>query len=207
MLDAGQQPLHHYIDASSKPEFPLGVWSEAYAARYGYEIVTLQGPVLIDEGDANPDDPAVLQAHSDCEAQLRGQEIPYYLHGDTGLGETAILGEVNNQVQSLLLADPDVLAAKEEWLTCLEDQGIAISNENDNIFPLVPEDKELEIEQALKDVACKEKVSLTSRYFDAQAQYEQALIEKNQSAFNTLAEKKESNLEEARRILALNGLG
>lgn len=204
----GYQIVHHYYQVESRPEAPFGVWSQTYAEKYGYSIDKILGRVYVDEG-VETEDPATLQAHSDCEAELMSSEIPVLLKGLNaslqGTG-TDILGESYNKAQSLLFQDSDVQAAIDEWTQCLADQGIAMDDEYELPIPVIPEDTEAQFKQALLDVECKEKVRLTQRFYDAQAQYEQALIEKNQSAFNSLAEVKAKNLELAHQKLQENGI-
>lgn len=201
----GYPVAYQFYSSDFRPEAPLGVWSRQYAEKYGYSVERRGGKIYLDAGvkDVSEEDQEIM---IECEKSLASYEIPVYLHGDTGLAETAVIGEVYNYSQILLSEDEDVKAAIDEWVQCLEGKGIAIDRSYTLPGPVVPEDSEAQIKQALEDVACKEEVGLTQRYFEAQAQYEQALIEENQAAFNILAEKKEENLAKARAILIENGI-
>lgn len=201
----GYPVAYQFYSSDFRPEAPLGVWSQQYAEKYGYSVERRGGKVYLDAGVKDVSEEA-QEVMIDCEKSLVPYEIPVYLHGDTGLAETAVIGEVYNYSQILLDEDEDVKTAIDEWVQCLEGKGIAIDRSYTLPGPVVPEDSEDQIKQALEDVACKEEVRLTQRYFEAQAQYEQALIEENQAAFNVLAEKKEENLAKARAILIENGI-
>lgn len=205
--DLGFQTSHHTYQTEYRPNIPFAVWSQPFAEKYGYKINPVQGKIYINEGDS-ADNPSRDQAQTECLEQTQSSEIPVIMSGVSArpVGDMVILSEVSNQVSYLLAEDADVKAAIQEWVTCLEGNDIQIDTNYEQPIPITPDGQEESIKHALIDVQCKKDVRLMERYFDAQAQYEQALIERNQTAFNTLAEKKESSLEEARRILALNGV-
>ncbi|WP_237201005.1 hypothetical protein [Rothia nasimurium] len=205
----GYELPHHFYQTEYRIEAPFGVWSNSFAEKYGYEINHTLGKVYVDEGYRGEDVPSeIQQTFETCLTEIADQEIPYFIKGVamSATAETAVLSEVSGQVTYLVQEDSDVKAAIQEWIQCLNDQGIQIDPQYEEPFPIIPDDKEANIKQALVDVQCKKDVRLMERYYDAQAQYEQALIEKNQAAFNTLAERKEAYLNQAKEVLQQNGI-
>lgn len=205
--DAGYETSYHFYETKYRPEIPFGVWSKSQAEKYGYAINPVKGKVYLAEGGAG-EDPAQAKVQTECLETTEGSEIPVLVAGVSArpAGDLLILSEVSGQVQALMNQDQDVEAAIQEWIQCLADQGIPMDSQYEQYIPVIPEDKEANIKQALADVQCKKDVRLMERYFDAQAQYEQALIEKNQAAFNTLAERKEAYLTQAKEVLIQNGI-
>lgn len=208
VVGKGQPLTHHYYQTEYRSVAPFGVWSRQYAERYGYELHNELGRVYVGEGVKGEETPQMQTALEECASEVEPQEIPVILRGvSVNMGpETATLGEVSEQVTMLVAQDSDVKSAIEEWTQCLAKEGISMDTQYENPLPVIPEDKEAQIKQALIDVQCKKDTRLMERYFDAQAQYEQALIEKNQATFNTLAETKAANLEKARAALRENGV-
>ena len=205
--DAGYETSHHFYETEYRPDVPFGVWSRSYAEKYGYAINRAKGKVYLDQGDSS-EDPGRDKIQTECLAKTAGDEIPVLMRGVSArpVGDLVILSEVSGQIQVLMNEDEDIKAAVQEWIQCLNDQGIPMDSQYEQHIPVIPDDKEANIKQALVDVQCKQDVRLMERYFDAQAQYEQALIEKNQAAFNTLAERKEAYLNQAREVLIQNGI-
>lgn len=206
--EKGQELIHHFYQTEYRSQVPFGVWSPQFAEKYGYEINHSLGRVYIDEGYKGEPTAEMQQALESCAQEIAVEEIPVFIKGFTisPSPETAILSEVSGQVTALVEQDPDVDAAIAEWTECLAGQGISIDTNYEIPAPITPEDKESNIKQALIDLQCKQDVRLMERYFDAQAQYEQALIEENQAAFNTLAERKEAYVNQAKDILRQNGI-
>lgn len=204
----GSELPHHFYQTEYRSDIPFGVWSTAFAEKYGYQINHSLGRIYVDEGYQGEDNQEIQKTFESCIQEVEGQEIPVLIKGFSlaASAETSVLSEVSGQVDYFLVEDPDVKAAVEEWKNCLAQQGIAMNPEYENPIPVIPEEKEQNIKQALIDVQCKKEVSLMERYYDAQAQYEQALIEKNQAAFNTLAERKEEYFQQAKEILVQNGI-
>lgn len=208
-VDKGQELPHHFYQVEYKSDVPFGVWSSEFAEKYGYQLNNSLGKVYVDEGYKGEDIPSEMQKNFEsCHDEVSSQNIPYFIKGVAAseVTETAVLSEVSGQVNHLLEEDSDVQLAIKEWIQCLEEKGIPIDTNYDQPIPVIPEDKEANIKQALIDVQCKKDVRLMERYYDAEAQYEQALIEKNQAAFNTLGERKEAYLNQAKEILLQNGI-
>lgn len=202
----GYEVFHHFYQTKVLPEMPLGVWSEESASKNGTRVVEELGKIYIDEGIDN-DSPAVLKAHTECQQEMMSSDIPGLRLGldvSSSSAESTVLGETYNQAQVLLDSDSEVQSAIHEWKKCLEKEGVVF----DAFYktPVAPEEPEANIKQALLDVQCKTNVKLMEIYFNAQAQYEQALIEKNQAVFNRIATLKQEQLEEARKILRENGV-
>lgn len=207
--EQGKELPHHFYQVEYRGDIPFSVWSNSFAEKYGYEINHVLGKIYIDEGYRGAEIPTeIQQTFETCLDEISSKEIPYFIEGISisDNAETRILSEVSGQVAYLVIEDADVKDAIEEWSQCLKSQGIALDPQYEQPSPVIPEDKEANIRQALIDVQCKKEVRLMERYYDAQAQYEQALIEKNQAAFNSLAERKEAYTKQAKEVLVQNGI-
>ncbi len=205
--NAGYETSRHTYQTEYRPHIPYAVWSYPFAEKYGYDINPVQGKVYLDQGETD-ENPERNKVQSDCLEKTQGDEIPVIMRGVSArpVGDMVILSEVSQQVQTLMTQDTDVNSAVQEWIQCLEGQGIPMDTTYEQPIPVIPEEKEANIKQALVDVQCKKDVRLMERYYDAQAQYEQALIEKNQAAFNTLGERKEEYVNQAKQVLLQNGI-
>lgn len=205
VLNKGQNIPHHHYQVEYKSYAPYGVWSPVHAEKYGYSLHKSLGKVYLDDGYQGQETPEMSQALAECVQETADQEIPVLIKG-VAVSGGSIISEISGQSQALLQADPDVQAAINEWKTCLAEAGISMDPQYEQPIPLIPEDTEANIQQALIDVQCKQKVRLMERYYNAQAQYEQALIEKNQAALNTIAQQKEAYLDQARQQLRQRGI-
>jgi hypothetical protein len=206
--------------ATTAPDRRYGLSDSGSAARYGYrpppepaepeekltkdQIKVLYGKRSLGDG-----------AQSDAKLEYRGRAVP----AEGCLGR-AILDfrkpyeyEAGSATASRIATasyeksrtDPKVVAAFEEWSSCMQRKGFDYASPMDAFgTPGFREGKisEKEKETAVADVSCKESTGLLETWFNREAAIQKEMIEQDSKPLQKLAEMHRRKVNAARKIIA-----
>jgi hypothetical protein len=149
-----------------------GIWSLDSAGKYGYDVPDddsrspAQNPELLPVETAGYDE-ALLSCVEDLSGELIHEYLPY--QADSSLADRGLF-ESQAQAQT----DPAYIAARGDWVKCLNDAGLLLTDSEQGWVPELPASKEGQIEVALVDVRCKDAHRTIQRLADVEAKYEGA---------------------------------
>ncbi len=192
-------------DGKALEDGRFGPWSRTLAARNGATPETRRIPGVLDKQLKPPRvSPEQELATSKCYDSVGRAGFPELLEGLAG--DTSIPNRIG-QIAALLTArDPEYLAYRKAWETCIEGKGLKLLEEEGTWTLSSSGSKEDEIRVALLGIECKESIGGVRKPYDILAQYQAAQIKDHQAELNKLGEQKAAAVERARQVLRDHGV-
>ena len=193
-----------------------GAWSPDYAKKYGYSQSKSQEASDWDKSYSVIPSSVAAECRKEHRADFDRLDSTTHDNED-GRFVAKLRSEAYNNAQKA----PEWKAAREKWWSCLSDKGLTpnkqdskwstqeldnlrsrTTSQDGNQVNISQEDKAEEIRIATISAECNVSTGMAQTLADVEASYQIPLIRKNQVKLNEIKERKRSNLDFARQVIA-----
>lgn len=165
---AGQ---HDWSPFLAEEDRSYGLWSVAYASKYGVDLAAEAGPEPVDVIDMGVEQGKKYAECSDVARESLDEELLW----SQGMN---IDSEIRGKAYDLVVASDAGKAAKADWAACMEAQGIVLDPTTGwPVQQYEQQGKEAEIAASVVEAECARSTGAVQTLYDLQARYEAALID------------------------------
>ncbi len=163
-----------------------GIWSVAYASRYGVSLSPEAGPAAVDVISMGVEQ---SKAYDTCATEAKGSLMDELLFSQ----DKNIDAQVRNRAYELTLASDEGKDAKLTWQACMEQRGIVLDPADGRPVQQYQEQgKEAEIGAIVVEAECARSTGAVQTLYDIQARYEAALIDSQSAQVASFVEERDA---------------
>lgn len=188
MTDAGQPATAGDRDWSpfiQDEDRTYGLWSVAYASKYGVELAPEAGAKSVDIIGMGVEQSKEFAACAETGKETLMDELMWSQ-------DMNIDSQIRNRAIELTVASKEGKSAKADWQACMEDQGIVLDPADGRPVQQYQEQgKEAEIAAIVVEAQCAQSTNAVQTLYDIQARYEAALIDAQSAQVTSFMEKRD----------------
>ena len=179
-----------------------GIWVERLADENGYNR-TGGEPVSPDSRAPYDNQEGFKEAYVACREDLRGSLVPMRAVGS--LDAPDAIHRIDSRAYGSAMNTTAWVQAKKDWRDCLQERGVALSEDENSWVPEVPSDLDQNIRTAKIDIECKNRTGLMQRVADLEAKFQTIYMARDPNAINKLRAEKAADVSRAREIVSRAG--
>jgi len=163
-----------------------GIWSVAYASKYGVSLSPEAGPATVDVISMGVEQ---SKAYDTCATEAKESLMDQLVFSQ----DANIDAQIRSRAYELTLASDEAKDAKLDWQTCMEERGIVLDPADGRPVQQYQEQgKEAEIGAIVIEAECARSTGAVQTLYDIQARYEAALIDSQSAQVASFVEKRDA---------------